>query len=125
GTASASVEEIDAFVADPDHRAQVVDLSGMTGADIAHLAKTDIGYRHALATLQPLALTGNREIFARSNADGMLDRFDHDSGEQLMSDAWLGDRAKLLAWKSTADDNAAISGNQDWTFVDHTTVDAN
>jgi len=124
GNAGASASALDTFVADPVHRARVVDLHGMTGADLAELAAEDIGYRHALATMQPLALTGNRALFALANADGTLDRFDPDTGEQLMSDAWLADRAKLLAWTSTGSDAPVIAGNEDWTFIDRTSLDA-
>lgn len=124
GDAGASRSALDDFVADPAHRAQVVDLHGMTGADLARLATEDIGYRHALATMQPLALTGNRALFARANADGALDRFDPDTGEQLVSDAWLGDRAKLLAWTAMDADERSIAGSEDWSFVDRTAIDA-
>lgn len=123
GDADAGDAALDEFMLDPSHRARVVDLHGMTGADLAQLAAGDIGYRHALATMQPLALTGNRALFAQANGDGALDRFDPDTGEQLMSDAWLADRAKLLAW-TAASDASAIAGNEDWTFVDRTSSDA-
>lgn len=123
GDAGAGSAALDAFVADPAHRARVVDLHGMTGTELAGLAREDIGYRHALATMQPLALTGNRALFAQANAAGELDRFDPDTGEQLMSDAWLGDRAKLLAWRSADAAATAIAGSEDWTFVDRTAID--
>lgn len=111
---------IDAFVADPAHRAKVVDLSATTGDELATLAKHDAGYRHALANLHPLALTGNRALLAGVNADGHLDRFDPDSGEALISDAWLADRGKFLAWKTAQESGTAmaVAGSEDWTFVD-------
>lgn len=121
---AASAAAIDAFVAAPGHRARVVDLHGMTGAEIASLAATDIGYRHALATMQPLALTGNRALHALANADGALDRFDPDTGEALVSDAWLADRGKLLAWRSADANDQVIVGNEDWTFIDRTSLGA-
>jgi len=124
---SASVAaSLDAFLADPTHRALVVDLSAKSGAEIARMAQTDIGYRYALTELQPFALTGNRALLAGANADGHLHRFDPDSGEPLISDAWLGDRAKFLAWK-LADDagmETAIAGTEDWTLIDRGSVDA-
>lgn len=122
GDSVASTASIDAFVASPGHRARIVDLHGMTGNELAALAATDIGYRHALVTMQPLALTGNRALYAQANADGGLDRFDPDTGEALVSDAWLADRAKLLAWRSADANTRAIVGNEDWTFVDRTSL---
>lgn len=124
GEADAGHSALDTFVADPAHRARVVDLHGMTGAELARLASEDTGYRHALATRQPLALTGNRALFAHANAVGALDRFDPDTGEQLVSDAWLADRAKLLAWTSADSEDMVVTGSEDWTFVDRTSIDA-
>jgi len=125
-TSSATVAALDAFVADPAHHATVVDLTAKTGAELAALAETDIGYRHALVEMQPLALIGNRALFAAQNADGHLDRFDPDTGESLLSDAWLGDRSKFLAWKNAenAGQDLTIDGAQSWTFVDRGTRDA-
>ncbi len=125
GNASADSSALDAFVADPAHHARVVDLAGMTGGQIAELAKGDIGYRHALAGMNPIAFIGNRALFAQANATGALDRFDPDSGEQLVSDSWLDDRAKLLAWKAGGSEERVVAGREDWTFVDRTSIDAN
>jgi hypothetical protein len=50
------------FLATPGHHAQIVDLAGKDGAELARLARTDIGYRYALAHLDPIALTGNRAL---------------------------------------------------------------
>ena len=120
-------DALDDCVADPAHRADVVDLTNRTGAELAELAQGDIGYRYALANLQPFALTGNRSLFAAANADGRYDRFDPDTGEALISDAWLGDRGKFLAWKSASESGGqmAISGTEDWTFTDHSLTDSN
>lgn len=123
---SAARSALDRFTDNAAHRATVVDLSGMTGAELAGLAGTDIGYRHALQQMQPLALVGNRGLFAAVNADGHLDRFDPDTGEALLSDAWLADRGKFMAWRSAeiAGANTALASAQGWTFTDHGQVSA-
>ena len=123
---SAMIRALDAFVADPAHHAKIVDLSAKTGSEIASMAQSDLGYRYALTEMQPFALTGNRALFATQNADGHLDRFDPDSGESLLSDDWLSDRSKLLAWKvaNDAGKEMAVAGNENWTFIDRTTTDA-
>ncbi len=115
-----------AFTADPAHHAQLVDLAGMDGAQLAKFAQTDIGYRYALSQLDTLALTGNRSLFAGVNVDSGLDRFDPDTGESQLSDAWLADRGKFLAWKMAADDgrNLSIDGSQSWSFIDRSRLDA-
>lgn len=118
GDAGASEASLDAFVAAPGHRARLVDLHGMTGTELAALAATDIGYRQALAARQPFALIGNRALHAAANAEGALDRFDPDTGEALVSDAWLADRGKLLAWQESDASERVIVGNEDWTFID-------
>ena len=117
---------LDAFLANPAHRAGVVDLRGKDSAELARLARTDVGYRYALTQLDPLALTGNRALFAQANADSGLDRFDPDTGELHLSESWLGDRAKFLAWKMAADGGGdmSITGSQSWTFVDRGQRDA-
>jgi Ca2+-binding RTX toxin-like protein len=117
---------LDAFMADPSHRAQVVDLSGMDGTELARRAQTDIGYRVAMTQFDGIALTGNRALFASANANGHLDRFDPDTGEGLLSDAWLADRGKFLAWKLAGDSGGSldIGGDQAWTFIDRATLDA-
>jgi len=117
GTSSA---ELTAFTADPSHRARVMDLAGMDGATLADLARTDVGYRYALSQLDSVALVGNRALFARPNVDSRLDRFDPDTGEVQLSDAWLADRGKFLAWKMAGDAGLSlvIDGDQSWTFVD-------
>lgn len=114
------------FAADPDHRARVVDLSGKDGAELAQLARSELGYRSALAELDSVALCGNRALFAAHNANGELDRFNADTGEAQISDAWLADRAKFLAWKLAADDGrqTTIDGEQSWSFVDRAAKDA-
>ena len=116
---------LDVFTADPSHRAQVVDLSGMAGAELARRAQTDLGYRVAMSNVDGIALTGNRALFAAANADGHLDRFDPDTGESQLSEAWLADRGKFVAWKLAGDSGTSldIGGDQAWTFVDRAKLD--
>ncbi len=125
--ASSAAAALSAFVADPSHRAKVVSLAGKDGVELASLAHTDVGYRYALSHLDPIALTGNRGLFTARNADGSLDRFDPDTGETNLTDAWLTDRGKFLAWKMRVDggEAATIAGDEDWVFVDRTLRDAN
>ncbi len=113
-------DALSAFVADPSHHAHIVDLAGMDGATLERLGRTDVGYRYAMQQLDTVALTGNRSLFAAANGDSALDRFDPDTGETQLSDAWLGDRAKFLAWKMAGDagNDLTIGGDQSWTFID-------
>ena len=117
---------LDAHLARGARHAKIVDLTGRTGDELAALAKTDVGYRYALAHLDSFAVTGNRRLFSDANADGSLNLFDGETGEALASDAWLADRGKFLAWKLCSDSGEAmtVSGHQDWTFVDRELKDA-
>ena len=117
---AADVMALDAFLQDDAHGARVVALAGKSGSDLAELAKGDPAYRYALLNLDSMAIVGNAALDAARNADGVLDRFDSNSGEQNVSDAWLEDRAKLLAWKLQAagDSDATVEGDQSWTFID-------
>jgi Ca2+-binding RTX toxin-like protein len=124
--ASSVSAALSSWLAQPGHHAGVVSLAGKDGAELARLARTDVGYRYALAHLDPIALAGNRAIFAASNADGSLDRFDTDTGEANLTDAWLTDRAKMLAWKMRMDahGDASSSSDEDWIFIDRTMRDS-
>jgi hypothetical protein len=114
---------LDALLEASEPHGTIVELGGKTGQELAALAKTDVGYRYALAHLDPFAVTGNRGVFAQANADGSLDRFDADTGDALVSDAWLSDRGKFLAWRLRGESGEAMAteGNQDWTFIDRGT----
>jgi Ca2+-binding RTX toxin-like protein len=111
---------LDADLARHARDATIVDLNGKTGDELAALAKTDIGYRYALAHLDSFAVIGDRRLFSDANADGSLNLFDGETGDALASDAWLADRGKFLAWKLCQDSgqSMAVSGHEDWTFVD-------
>ena len=124
GAIAPSTTELTAFTSDPAHRARVVDLAGMDGATLADRARADVGYRYALAQLDSFALVGNRALFAGANIDSRLDRFDPDTGEVQLSDAWLADRGKFLAWKMAGDAGRTlgIDGDQNWTFVDRSNL---
>ena len=117
---------LQAFVAESNHRGQVVDLSGKSGEELATLGKADAGYRYALLNLDSIAIVGNGALQVGNNASGQLDRFDANTGEQNFSDAWLADRAKLLAWKLASDGGGSttIDGTEAWSFLDHRTADA-
>lgn len=113
---------LDAFVADPAHRAQVVAIGDHSSAELAALARSDSGVRLALAGADPYALVGNRGLFAQLGDTSYLDRYSPDTGDRLVSESWLDDRAKFVAWlQATAAQRgtADVDGAQ-WTFVDRT-----
>ncbi|MBK7792450.1 MAG: hypothetical protein IPJ62_07995 [Betaproteobacteria bacterium] len=117
---------LDGFVADPAHRARVVALAGQDSDALAALARGDLGARVALQHGDAFALTGNRGVFATYNAGGDADRFDPDSGQRLLADSWLDDRAKFVAWMHAGADEraAAVPATTQWTFVDRGRVGA-
>ncbi|HEX8011976.1 MAG TPA: hypothetical protein VF814_13735 [Casimicrobiaceae bacterium] len=114
------------FLSTAKHQGTVVDLAGKDGAELLRLAKTDPGYRYALEQLDSMAIVGNRALTAIHDANGELDRFDPDTGEANLSDAWLSDRAKFLAWKLQTDAGGAAQSDSDagWTFIDRATLGA-
>jgi Ca2+-binding RTX toxin-like protein len=117
---AADATALDAFLRDDAHGARVVALTGKSGAELAELAKGDPAYRYALLNLDSMAIVGNAVLDTARNANGVLDRFDPNSGEQNVSDAWLEDRAKFLAWKLQAagGTDATLDGDQTWAFID-------
>ena len=79
-------------------------LAGATPAEIAALAETPgatgLAARYALAALDPFALVG--ADYARLNSQGELDRESADGDSGSLTDAWIGDRSRMLAWKNEA-----------------------
>jgi len=128
--ASSDVDQVEADLAvasaDPANRATLITLTGLSGESIAELAKNDAGIRYALAQMDPVALTGNRALAASRDPAGAFDRFDRDTGEQVLTDAFIADRSKLVAWKLREDSGGdlAITGDARWTFVERARVGA-
>jgi Ca2+-binding RTX toxin-like protein len=118
--AAAVDSALDAFVADPAHRARVVAIGEHSSAELAALARGDAGARLALAGADPYALVGNRGLFAQLGDTSYLDRYSPDTGDRLVSESWLDDRAKFVAWlhaSATQRASANVDGAQ-WAFVD-------
>ena len=108
-----------------DTGARFVRFDGMTGRELEQLAMTDGSVRGALAEHSPWALAGSRELNRLGDASGRYDRFDPDTGEQLLTDAWLGDRARHSAWRSAASSGRPLEVEGDgWRFVDRAAGDA-
>ena len=121
GNSEAAVDAaLDAFVADAAHRAEVVAIGAHSSTELAALARADAGMRIALAGTDPYALVGNRGLFAQLGDSSYLDRYSPDTGDRLVSESWLDDRAKFTAWLHAAAGqraSAPVDGVQ-WTFVD-------
>jgi RTX calcium-binding nonapeptide repeat (4 copies) len=105
--------------------ARFVRLDGMTGRELERLAATQGGVRRALAEHSPWAFTGDRELARLGDRAGRYDRFDPDTGEPLLSDAWLGDRARHAAWRHAAAAGRPLEVAGDgWRFIDRAAGDA-
>lgn len=102
--------------------ARIRRLDGLGGAELEALARNDAGVRRALASHSRWALCGDRAIDALADPQGRFDRFDRDTGERLLSDAWLGDRARHASWL-LRDDARSVAGDG-WRFVDRAAPDA-
>ena len=84
---------------------------------LAQRARTDP------ATLGALAAG---DAFAFAGTDGIARwRFDPATGEALVSDAWIDDRARYVAWRQALADDPAAAREVDgsWRFVDRTLGD--
>ncbi len=108
----------------------VVSLTSQSQGEIANHAKTDIGYRYALAALNPFAITGNDGLYTRHNADGHLnadqcgDLYLQDRAAMLLLkmqfDSGIGDYNDLLSSgdKSYSDDWDSLTVTDDWQYTD-------
>lgn len=105
--------------------ARFIRLNGLTGRELEQLAVSEGGVRRALAEHSPWAFIGDRALARRGDVAGRYDRFDPDSGELNLSDAWLGDRAKHAAWRNGAATGRPLEVSGDgWRFVDRAAGDA-
>lgn len=107
---------VETALADRDGEARIVRLAGLGGAELESLAREDAGARRALASHSRWALCDDREIDALADPTGRYDRYDRDTGERLLSEAWLGDRARHASWR-LRDDERSVAGDG-WRFVD-------
>ena len=105
--------------------ARFVRLAEQSGRALETLAAADGSIRRALAEHSPWALAGGRELARLADPVGRYDRFDADTGELLLTDAWLGDRARHAAWRYAAatGDPLRVDGDG-WWFVDRAAGDA-
>ncbi|MCA3027797.1 MAG: hypothetical protein ING66_04280 [Rhodocyclaceae bacterium] len=102
-------------------RGRIVSLGSLTVDALGTLLGNDIGARYSLNNALPFALTGNAAIYEPHNRDNSLNKFDPNTGERLMSDAYLRDRASYFAVRLAAGPGTAtvdVDGTQSWTFDD-------
>ncbi|NOR71047.1 MAG: hypothetical protein GQ532_15345, partial [Methylomarinum sp.] len=87
--------------------------------EIVANTKTSIAWRYALVHLNTFVIDGDDNLYAPHNQNGELDL-------DNFSEAYLNDRANMLAWRLkydnagkeyTEDWNTLASG--DWNFIDH------
>ena len=116
--------DLGALGAEIAHRATrgtLVSLAAPGSAALADAARADPAVLGALA-----ALDGHAFVGVSNGAPAAPARFDASSGEALVSDAWIDDRARFVAWRQALSDDA--EAGQDvgaaWRFVDRTQGDA-
>lgn len=102
-----------------------VRFAAATSRELETLAASDGGVRRALAEHSPWALAGDPSLARTGDVTGRYDRFDRDTGEALLSDAWIADRAKHTAWRhAQAAGRAPDVEGDGWRFVDRAAGDA-
>ncbi|HEY8243322.1 MAG TPA: hypothetical protein VII68_07685 [Casimicrobiaceae bacterium] len=113
----AGVDTLAAAIARSDTHGTLVALGDEGSAALAQRARTDASALAALASQDAFAFVGRDEGAAR---------FDPMTGDRMVSDAWIDDRAKLVAWRAAlgADADAAESLSTGWRFVDRARGDA-
>lgn len=97
----------------------ILSLPQLSAQDILGRANTELGARYALFNLLPFALVGNTAVYDRHNQNSALFRYDPNTGEQLVSDAYLKDRADFMAVHlATPTGESSVPGTQSWIFED-------
>jgi len=124
GVASSQLDArgVEAALGRCDGEARILRLDGLGGAELEALARDDAGVRRALAAHSPWALCGDRMADALADPQGRYDRYDRDTGERLLSESWLGDRARHASWR-LRDDERSVAGDG-WRFVDRAAPEA-
>jgi len=107
-----------AAIAEQGTRGTLVSIGAEGSEALAQRARSDPAALGALSAMDAFAFTGAGGGIARW-------RFDPATGEALVSDAWIDDRAKYVAWRQAlADDPAAAQGvGGSWRFADRTLGD--
>ncbi len=98
-------------------RGTLVSLAEEGSAVLANRARSDPALLRALASLDAFAF-----VDVEGGAQPAIARFDPMNGDAILSDAWVDDRAKFLAWRSAlgAEPGAAAAAPGAWRFVDRT-----
>jgi hypothetical protein len=118
----AAPSTIEAALEGFDGEAHVVRLAGRSGAELEAMAGEDAGVRRALADHSPWAWSGDRLVHAQADVAGRFDRFDPDTGEQRLTDAWVSDRARHASWRLRSGPRT-VDGDG-WRFVDRAAPEA-
>ena len=104
---------------------QFIRIAASTSRELEALAANAGNVRRALAEHSPWVLAGDPSLAGVGDAGGRYDRFDPDTGEPLISDAWIADRAKHDAWRhAQAAGRAPEVEGEGWRFVDRAANDA-
>jgi len=102
-------------------RGRLVSLGELNVDALGRLIGNDIGARYAMNNALPFAMVGNASAYELHNRDGSLNKFDPNTGERLMTDEYLRDRASYFAVRLAAGAGANavdVEGSQSWTFDD-------
>ncbi len=112
-------DSIEAALVRADGTGRIASLRGLGSEALAALAKEHGEVRAALAHHSRWALTGAASLQALSDPTGRFHRFDPDTGELLLSDAWIEDRSRYAAWRWSRDAVGVDAREEDgWRFVD-------
>jgi len=96
-------------------RGTLVSLASEGSAAVAERARRDPAMLDALVAMHDFAFT---DVVQGASAGAV--RFDPMSGDAHLSDAWIDDRAKFVAWRGAlaADPDAATAVPVAWRFLD-------
>lgn len=116
-SADDGVDALSLAIAARGTRGTLVSLAREGSTALADRARRDPAVLRALASLDAFAFA---EV--EGGAQPAIARFDPMNGDAALSDAWIDDRAKFLAWRGAlaADPDVAAASPSAWRFVDRT-----
>jgi hypothetical protein len=121
---SPALDELEAAASLASGAARFVELASFRASELESLARDSGLVRRALAEHSPWAFAEDPALVRIADPLGRFDRYDPDTGEALLSDAWIGDRAKHAAWRAAAASGRSLEiDTESWRFIDRAAHD--
>ena len=105
-----------AFLPDDLNGGNLTFIPAFDHRQIVENAKTDIAWRYALQQLNPFIIPDI--AYDQHNADGSLDMYDLTTGQGVITEQWLADRAQFIVFVAKALDTLIPNLLLSWSYYE-------